>query len=755
VIPRAALALCAVAGLAGCRAERALPDVIAATVYPARLAPWPPAPWTGAIGRGPAPSPLVPVRVQAAAPLVPLAAGVLWAVPGAGPARAVASGVVAGAPAIELIDVDDGAVRWRSDGCPSLVHVAAGAVVCAAPGGDGLVGLGLDDGAERWRVEGTFAAATGDLVVTAIGGVATVVDASGGGEAARFDLPAGVTAADVVGACRRDATVDVWTWSAAGLVRLDVRGRVAVPAWTAAVPRTSGSRTSVELCDDLVVLVRDAGDGSDALTVHAVARRDGRVVGGPLVARGLWGARGGEGLGVELATDAGIERRGRDLGSPVPVVAARAGRLIAERGASRLVEAAGGFLLLHGTGDGAAPLPAPPGAAAVLGDRHLLVAAGGAIRRWRLPTAPAQVAAVADPDERAIAHLADLPEPLAIEPAALLALPSAGSQGVAAVAVDPAEPAWIYAAPRETTGTGLAALDARTRQWRWHTPDGCPAVSGPVAIAVSGERVLCAAGSAVRAVARADGAAGWTFTAAGAIDTLAGAAGAVVVTVDDQAVVLDAASGAELARFADDRGGAPALAMIAVAGEPLVVTAERGGVVARAPRLGSLPRWALRVDGAVASVTAAGDRIAVALAGGELYLVDAATGTVVVAAAGYATAWAAPGGGALVVREERSAGWFLAAYDRDGVARFRTGLAGDAPWQLSPSRGHDPRAPLVVTDGVSGERAAAIDPATGVVTRAAMTGAASRATGLAFGTAIDGAAVAGVVLAQPLAIALF
>jgi hypothetical protein len=177
--------------------------------------------------------------------------------------------------------------------------------------------------------------------------------------------------------------------------------------------------------------------------------------------------------------------------------------------------------------------------------------------------------------------------------------------------------------------------------------------------------------------------------------------------------------------------------------------------VARAPRLGALPRWALRVDGTVASVTAAGDRIAVALASGELYLVDAAIGTGVVAAAGYATAWAAPGGGALIVREERVAGWFLAAYDRDGVARFRTGLAGDASWRLSPSRGQDPRAPLVVTDGVSGDRAAAIDPATGFVTRTAMTGAASRATGLAFGTAIDGAAVAGVVLAQPLAIALF
>jgi hypothetical protein len=749
VIRRAALTLVAAAGLAGCRAERALPDVIAATVYPARLAAWPPAPWTGAIGRGPAPSPLLPVRVQSAVPLVPLTARALWTVPGTGAARAVASGVAAGAPAIELIDIDAGALRWRSDGCPEVVHVAGGAVVCAAAAG--VIGLGLDDGGERWRAEGTFAAATGDLVVTAIGGVATVVDSGGGGEAARFDLPAGIAGGDLVGACRRDGAVDVWAWTAAGLIRLDVRGRAATPAWTAALPRPSGSRTTVEPCDDIVVL---AADGADGLTVHAVARRDGRVVGGPLRARGLWSARAGEGLGLELATDAGVERRRRDLGAPVAVAAARAGRLIAERGPRRLVAAAGGFLLLDGDGDGA-PLPAPADASAVLGDRHLLVAAGGAIRRWHLPAASAPAADVAEPDERTIAHLADLPAPVAVEPSALLALPSAGSQGVAAVAVDPVEPAWIYAAPREAAGAGLALLDARTRQWRWHTPEGCPAAAGPVAIAIAGERVLCAAGSSVRAVARADGAAGWTFTASGAVDALVGAAGAVAATVDDQVVVLDAASGVELARFADDRGGAPAVAMIAVAGEPLVVAAERGGVVARAPRLGALPRWALRVDGTVASVTAAGDRIAVALASGELYLVDAATGTGVVAAAGYATAWAAPGGGALIVREERAAGWFLAAYDRDGVARFRTGLAGDVSWRLSPSRGQDPRAPLVVTDGVSGDRAAAIDPATGFVTRTAMTGAASRATGLAFGTAIDGAAVAGVVLAQPLAIALF
>jgi hypothetical protein len=739
--------LAGLAGLAGCRAERALPDVLAATVYPARLAAWPPAPWTGTIGRGPAPSPLLPVPVVSAAPLVPLTAAALWAVPGAGPARAIAAGVAAGAPAIELVDVDAGAVRWRSSACPAVVHVAAGAVVCADR--DGLVGLAVGDGGERWRAEGTFAAATGELVVSAIGSIATVLDTSGGGEAARFDLPAGVAGGDLVGACRRDGAIDVWAWTAGGLLRLDVRGRAASVAWTAGVPRVSGSRTTVDPCDDVVVL---ASEDAGAVTAHAVARRDGRVIGGPLTARGLWTARGGEGLGIELATETGIERRGRDLATARGLFAVRAGRLVASRGGRRLVEGPGGFLLLDG--DRAAPLPARPGALAVLGDRHVLVA-GSALRRWRLPANPAAVVAAAAPDERAIAHFSDLPEATPVDPAALVALPAAGNAGVAGIAVDPVEPAWIYAAPRDADGTGLALLDARARQWRWHTPEGCPSGDVRATIAVSGDRVLCAAGAAVRASARADGAAGWTFTAAGAIDSIAGAAGAVVLTIDDQVVVLDATRGVELARFADDRGGAPAVAVVAVAGEPLVVAAERGGVVARAPRLGSLPRWALRVDGAVASVAAAGDRVAIALASGELYLVDAATGTGVVAAGGYAPAWAAPGGGALVVREERTGGWFLAAYDRDGVARFRTGLAGDATWQLSPNRGRDPRAPLVVTDGASGERAAAIDPETGVVTRTAMTGAAARATGLAFGTAIDGAAVAGVVYAQPLAIALF
>jgi hypothetical protein len=48
-----------------------------------------------------------------------------------------------------------------------------------------------------------------------------------------------------------------------------------------------------------------------------------------------------------------------------------------------------------------------------------------------------------------------------------------------------------------------------------------------------------------------------------------------------------------------------------------------------------------------------------------------------------------------------------------------------------------------------------IDPATGVVTRAVEAAAPGRRTGLGFGTAVDGAGIAGVVLAQPLAIALF
>jgi outer membrane protein assembly factor BamB len=728
--------------VAACAPERPRPEARGPIAYPARPAAWPVPPWTGVIGRGPAPLPLVAESIGGAPPA--LRADALWAVPGTGPARAVVSGRGdAGAVAVDAIEVDAGVVRWRSSACPGpVVAVTAESVVCASA--ERIVGLD-SAGAAGWQIDGRFVAASGDLILAATADGAVVLDATAGTEAARFALPGGVSPASLVAACRRDGAVDVWTWASGALTRLDVRGASATAAWSAPIATSAGAMPRVDACDDAVVVTAPL-DGAEEL--HAVARRDGRVLGGPVRARGAWPARTGEGLGLELATDDGLERRGRDLGAATRLGGERLGRLVALRGARRLVEGEGGMVLL---GDGAPRALAGPGAGArvVLGDRHAvsLTASGHLVQRWRLSEAAAPLPPrAAAPDERALARYPDLPAPA--PPPARIDLPDAGVSGVAAVAVDGSDAALVYTAPVEPASAGLALFDVRARRWRWHAPEACLSAR-VIGIAAADGVVVCASPEGVRAVARADGAPRWRWSGdLGDVTAVRAAAGVVAVAVGNELAVLDAATGREIDRVADSRGGSPRFALAQVGGEALLIGAERGGVVARAPRLGMLPRWALRVDGAVSDVHTAGDRAAIALATGELYLVDIATGGAVIAAGDFGAGWRAPGGGDLVVREETGDDWRIAAFGLDGIARFRSGITEAGPWHLADARGRDPRAPLVL---IAGPRALALDPATGVVTRLVEAGGAH----LSFGTALDGAPVAGLLFAQPLAIALF
>jgi len=737
------VALAAACDGAAAHRDRAPLPVSAPVVYSAGLPPWPPPPWTGRIGRGSAGLRPVPAEIRSPVARSPLVPDGLWAVPGPGPARAVVAGP---GGAVDLVDVDAGAVVWRAT-CPGpVVHVAAGAVVC---GGDPLVGLGLADGAERWRHAGRFRAATDDLIVAAEADAIAVLDAGSGAEAARFAPPAGVAADDLVAACRVDGGVDAWAWASGRLTRVAVGGATARAAWSVPV----AERPRLDACDDAVLVATPSGD---AEWLTAYARASGALVGGPVRALGVWPARG-EG-GLELATEIGLERRRRDLSGPERLGDVRLGRRIAARGDRRLVaDRAGGLALLDARG--AAALAGPRGVdRAVLGDRYLIAVAapGGPLRRWALPAgaAPVPPAAVA-PDESAAAFHPDLPAPS--PPSAPIALDRAGHHRVASVVVDPIDPALVYAVALEAAsgpdrGAGIAQLDLRSRAWRWYADDVCPP-GEPLGLAVAADVIACAsAGGGVRGVGRLDGAPRWRWTAAGApVDRVLAAGDLAAVVRGDEVAILDAASGAELDRFADDAGGAARVALIADGPSAFVVAAERGGAVARWPRVGMLPRWALRVDGSIAALGEVGGQVAIALTTGELYRV-ARRGDTALAAADIALDWRLSGGDVAVALQQGGE-LRIAAFGTDGVARFRIALGGEPAPRLAGARGRDPRAPLVVGDAAA-RQAILLDPVSGLpLRRVALPEGAD--PDLLFATAVDGRPVAGAILAQPLAIALF
>ncbi|MCE9580562.1 MAG: hypothetical protein K8W52_46005, partial [Deltaproteobacteria bacterium] len=173
---RAALAgaiAVAVGALAGCPATEPMPSIPAVPLYAASTAAWPPAPITGEIGRGaliaaPMPAPIMAGK-GVRGPILSIRA--LATVPGPGPARALVSGTFGDHLVIELVDVDDGIIRWRDAAHCSTppVLVTATEVVCTD--GRFTTGLSLEDGAELWRKPAEVTGGQGTLLV-ALGAMA-------------------------------------------------------------------------------------------------------------------------------------------------------------------------------------------------------------------------------------------------------------------------------------------------------------------------------------------------------------------------------------------------------------------------------------------------------------------------------------------------------------------------------------------------------------------------------------------------------
>jgi hypothetical protein len=247
--------------------------------------------------------------------------------------------------------------------------------------------------------------------------------------------------------------------------------------------------------------------------------------------------------------------------------------------------------------------------------------------------------------------------------------------------------------------------------------------------------------------------------------------------------------------LASDDGDAVRVAVVAVGGATLVISAEHGRVVARLG-IGFWPVWSIAVAGVVRALAPSGDGVLVALEDGDAYRIDARTAAVV-ALPGLGLAWRAAGdvvtgatrGGPIpgpapppppptltqllrrplqILRAEIDTpppistpikpvpplgdSWQLTLYELDGGLRARSDYALAAP--VAPARRGAPGSPLAVVYGADQREICVLDPRTGdPLRRVALPDDA--APGQVFVTVVDGAPVAGALLASPLRVVLF
>jgi putative pyrroloquinoline-quinone binding quinoprotein len=721
----------------------------------------------------------------------------VFAVPGDGPARAVLAGRDGGRRAVELIDVDRGRVAWRDrTACAApVVGVTRDAIVCADEHGTRAIGL---DGARRWQTPAAFVVLTERHAVVSDAGAAVVIDVASGRELTRIRLPGGAAPDSVVASCG-EAGRELYAVGDDGRLARIVDGHggsAAAAVWTVAL----GGVLAIDACD-ATVLVTESGPVGTALVAldRATGKLSGRIDG----IGGWWPARDGSAW-LEVATPLGIARYPRDLGGPAVQLGGPALReLLASRGDRRLVRATPSSAVLLDAG-GVRGHIALGSLGAALGDTALIASSwigspGERARRLALP--PPRRRAVRLPAmHRGVpldAELRDLPPVVPLDVAGAVVLADTGMAGVIAHAIDPADGAALYAIAVDRAEQGaVARADLAARRWRWQRVDGC-GPGTPVAVAVARDVVVCGArgGAATVRATSHDGQPRWEWTAASLDGVIAG--GDVVIVHDaGRATVLDASDGRVRGELASDDGGAVRAAIVSLDGATLVVTAERGRVVARLGAGGLLPLWSIAVGGIVRWLAASGDGVLVALEDGDAYRIDARSARVI-ALPGLGLAWHAAGdvvtgqtlGGPIpgvapppptptltqllrrplqILRAEVDVpppmstpiapppalgdSWQLTLYELGGGLRARNDYALPAP--VAPPVPGARGSPLVVVYGPAQREVCVLDPRTGDPLRRVSL-PADAVPGGVFATAIDGAPVAGAVLASPLRVVLF
>lgn len=733
---------------------------------------------------------------------------------GDGAADAAVSGRGEREVTIDLIDVDAGVVRWRDETVGAAAVAIAGDAVFAAAASrvvvlDRATGAERARYDARWRGLGQRAPG-GDVVAAlqvggldggarpgpparADAGVTIAVWRAGVVGPARA-LPDGAVVEAIVALCEEGGRAWIAAWRAGRLERWDEDGARYAVTWAAAVPQPA----RVD-CTAAPLLV----SGGRPRAVRAIDPATGAIAGGPVEAADFWPARRGGGA-IELATAEGIEARDRRLGAPARGEALVVEQLTAARGLRRLVRGAdGGPWLLDDRG--ARPLAAPSGDPIVVaGDRAFVTGPW----RWPLVTQAPQPArfewpepglvpvptagatagpsiAVPSPLPVPVPGLGPVPVPVpfpvpvpGIAPvvapvyaptppiarieAPLLGDPprvdlperqalgdgvaaDAGAWAVGSVAFDATDPERLYVValderPAADRGAAIAAFDLHVDRWRWIAKDGCPP-GQPLPIAAIGDVIVCGARGAqpghgaVRAIAAADGAVRWTWTGP-TVDAVTGAGGLVAIAAGAETIVVDAATGAERARWRASDGFLPRVAAIDGA---RIVALEDGALVTRTAALAFLPEGAVAAGGRVASVFAVGDEVAVTLLDGSLYWLRERR-----AAGVLAQAWHPRGDRVLAFGENALGDAVIVGVDTAGVPRLAAALAG-VRLQSVGARAHVEGAPIALA-AIDG-RVLVLDVAGRVRARVDLVDLAAP---VVFGTVVDGAPVAGVILPKPL-----
>jgi hypothetical protein len=334
-------------------------------------------------------------------------------------------------------------------------------------------------------------------------------------------------------------------------------------------------------------------------------------------------------------------------------------------------------------------------------------------------------------------------------------------------------------------------------------PEGCGR-GVAFAIAVARDVVVCASRGPnapfglVSGSERRGGSIIWEWRGQ-TIDGIVAGGDVVAVLEADRAHLLAAGDGHVLGELVSDDGGAPRLAIVDIEGMTMVISAERGRVVARLADVQLVPAWSLEVAGVVKAITASADGVLVELEDGDAYRVDARTGTPT-ALPGLGLGWRAPGdlvtgeaaGGPIppeplpeppkpkqlpakrVLAKQAPAAkdsdekpppiatpwppppamadsWQYTLYELSGGLRARNDYALAPPVAPAAARGPGD-SPLVVAYGPRLRELIVIDPRRGdPLRRVRLPDEASPV----FSTMIDGKPVAGVVLAKPLRLVLF
>jgi hypothetical protein len=645
---------------------------------------------------------------------------------------------------------------------------------------------------------------TDDRVITAGAGESVILDAALGDEIARVKLPAPVLSDAIIASCG-DAGRELFAYGQDGrLVHVVEAAGGPTAAWSVPLPTIA----AIDACEGESIVVTTSSTTGTSLV--SLARSTGTITGSIDGVRGYWPARDGSAR-LEVSTGAGVMLHTRDLAGPAePVGLPVLAELLSRRGERRLVRATPATAALLDRRGVRAYLPLAQ-LGAVLGDQAIIAGSwlgspGETVRRIPIPAHYRRVLRVPPigPAVAVPAELRDLPGVIELDAKGAIAKLDTGKTAVAAVALDPGEPAVFATAlehePDDATSAGVARFDLKTKTWSWYRSDGC-GPGTPVALAVARTLVACAArggkGGSVHATTR-DGGPLWTWHGDN-VDSIDAAGDVVLVRDADRVHLLDAKDGTELGAVTSDDGAAVPAAVLDIAGMTMLVTAERGRVMARLPRVQMMPAWTVAVAGVVRALSPAGDGVLVDLEDGDAYRIDARTGAAV-AIPGLDLVWRtsaelitgeAPGGpvppatlpvapapakvpatGKKQVRPAARdpmedppilpktwpapsplpASWQYTLYEATGAFRARNDYALDAP--ITPARARMAGAPLVVQSGPGLRELLVIDPEHGDPQRRIRL-PDDAAPGTAFSTIIDGKPVVGTLLANPLRVVLF